>query len=242
MRFLDGELGRLFNYLVKTDELKRSIIVFIGDHGENFYDHDLAFNHEGLYDDVTKVPFILWHPSLPSKSISALVQHVDVLPTALELLRIQVPNSIDGKSLPSLIMGKKESIRDFVYFEDISFKIRFFTTRSPRRRGIRVDNYKYIESFISKKDDVYRVIPKRTTRVREGVVQSRCRSARAEQPREKKEKCCQKTLESTCANPSPFTAKERGEAFGTVAASSHVRKKRNVQAPSLRSGGMRFHR
>ena len=157
--FLDEQIGRLIAYLKQTSQLEKTLIVFTADHGENFYEHDTPFNHENLYEDIVKVPFLLSHGSVASQKIDKLVQHIDLFPTILDLLSISVPNNIDGKSLLPLMRGKNKLARAFLYFEDITNR-KIDIPKQTRRRGIRIGKYKYIETLIGKKEDLYRVMPR----------------------------------------------------------------------------------
>lgn len=163
--FLDQELGRLIRYLDSSEQLDDTLIVLTADHGENFYDHGRPFNHEGLYDDVVKIPLILTHKLLLAKRISSLVQHVDVVPTVLDLLEIPIPENIDGKSLVPMISGATKKVRDFVYFEDIIFRRLKFSNNTTRRRGIRAKNFKYIQTLKGEEKKLYNVIPYEDTPV-----------------------------------------------------------------------------
>lgn len=158
IRFLDKEIGRLIDYLDKTHQLDETLIILTADHGENLSEHDIIFNHENLYEDVVKVPLLFRHKSLVPKKINAFVQHIDIIPTILEMLGIANPPS-DGKSLLPLISGKAKSIRDFVYFEDITYR-KLKIMKDTRRRGIRLGQYKYIETLTGKKKDLYEIMPR----------------------------------------------------------------------------------
>lgn len=158
--FLDEQIGRLIEYLRKTSQLEEAIIVFTADHGENFYEHDIPFNHENLYEDVVRVPMFFVHKSFVPQKVNALVRHIDILPTMLDLLGIPLPQKdIDGKSLIPLMSGSKKTVRDFAYFEDITYR-RFDFLANKRRRGIRVGNYKYIETLTGKNEELYQIMPK----------------------------------------------------------------------------------
>lgn len=165
INYLDRQVRRLIDYLDQTKQLDDSLIIFTSDHGENLHEHDIPFNHENLYDDITKVPLILRHKSLRPQKIDALVQHVDILPTILDMLGIPLSQKdFDGSSLMPLISGKKKQVRDFAYFEDITYRKLPFPPQT-RRRGIRVGDYKYIETLTGKNEELYQVMPKENLRV-----------------------------------------------------------------------------
>lgn len=165
VRFLDGEIGRLLKYLKSTKQIDNSLIILTSDHGENFQDHDRPFNHEGLYDDVVKIPLIIRHKSLTPKTTSSLVQHIDIFPTILDFLGIKIPKDINGKSLLPILNSSKKEIRDKAYFEDIIFRRLKFTKKVTRRRGLKMSNYKYIQTLEGRGEGLYKTFPSKNIKV-----------------------------------------------------------------------------
>lgn len=164
IKFLDTEIGRLIDQLKKTNQLRNTLIVLTSDHGENLYEHDTPFNHEGLYEDVVKVPLIISHGLLPVGTISDSVQHIDIFPTILDFLKISGPDDIDGKSLLPLIRGGKKSKRRSVYFEDLTYR-KLEIPRNTRRIGIRIGEYKFIKTLIGEKKDIYAIMPREDLKI-----------------------------------------------------------------------------
>lgn len=138
--FADCYLGKLFKTLEELGVADDTLIVFTGDHGESLGEHNIFFDHHGLYDPTIHVPLILKCPGrLPGgKSIDGLVQHVDVVPTILELLGIPKTAGMDGTSLMPLIMGKKKEIYSEIYVEEASYQ---------RKRAIRTKKWKFIKAI-----------------------------------------------------------------------------------------------
>lgn len=144
--FLDQEIGRLLAYVREQKENDNTLIILTSDHGENFSEYGNPLNHEFLYENVVKIPLLIRNPYLHARKIDALAQHIDIFPTILQMLNIPITKDIEGKSLLPLIKGIKKQVRDFVYFEDVLHR-RFYFTKNRRRRGLRVGNYKYIETL-----------------------------------------------------------------------------------------------
>lgn len=153
VKFLDNQLGRLFLYLKEKNLFSKSLIIFTSDHGENLDNYEIPLGHTGLSDDVIRVPLIIHIPKVSPKKINNLVQHVDIFPTILNLLGIKEQTQLDGKSLYPLIL-KGKNIRDLAYFEDLVPKEYFFK-KNLRRRGIKIGNTKYVETFLSDTEDIF---------------------------------------------------------------------------------------
>jgi phosphoadenosine phosphosulfate reductase len=143
----------LNKFLKDTNQYDSTLFVLTGDHGENLSNHDIPFNHENLYDDVVKVPLIISHPQIKNKASTKLVQHVDIVPTLLQLLKIKTKHHFDGIDILS-----KES-RKFAYFEDISYRKLDFPAQT-RRRGLILGKKKYIQTFTGNKQELRKIIPK----------------------------------------------------------------------------------
>lgn len=156
--FLDEQIGHLIAYLERTKLIDKTLLIFTADHGENFYEHDVPFNHENLYENIVKVPLILKHPIFGQKRIHSLVQHIDIFPTILDLLNIPINQEIDGKSLEPIIFGEKRKIRNFLYFEDLTRR-KLEIPKAPRRRGIRRGKYKYIQTLRGENQQLYGIMP-----------------------------------------------------------------------------------
>jgi len=109
IRYTDEHVGKL---LRKLDELKlvdNTIVLIIGDHGEEFWDHGKTLHGHSLYEELTRVPWILRYP--PKVKAGTVVReqvcHADVMPTLLDLAGLSVPAQCRGQSLVKrLIQGR----------------------------------------------------------------------------------------------------------------------------------------
>ncbi|MBI3974031.1 MAG: sulfatase-like hydrolase/transferase, partial [Chloroflexi bacterium] len=103
--FVDALMGRVLDVLDETRLAERTIVMATADHGEMAGHHRMFDKGPYFYDDVMRVPFVWRRPGFidardgPNE---ALVRHVDVVPTVLELAGIEpVPGSPppQGRSL-----------------------------------------------------------------------------------------------------------------------------------------------
>jgi uncharacterized sulfatase len=68
-----------------------------------------------MYEEITNIPFIVHHPEGPADKVShALVSHLDVIPTMLDLADIDIPPSLHGVSLKKIFEQPTATIRDHV--------------------------------------------------------------------------------------------------------------------------------
>jgi choline-sulfatase len=105
--YADEIVGRLIHYL-KTHQLyDRSTIVLLSDHGEGLGDHGEQEHGLFLYDEAIRVPLIIKQESNveAGRRVPDLVQHVDMVPTILDLVKAPVPDTLRGRSLKPLLEG-----------------------------------------------------------------------------------------------------------------------------------------
>lgn len=109
IRGADVEMKRLFE---KLDELGLSddtLVVFVSDHGEEFFEHGGGFHEDNVYGELVNVPLILrWPGGIPAGlTVPETVEVLDLAPTLLQLMRLEVPESMQGESLlPLLGLGE----------------------------------------------------------------------------------------------------------------------------------------
>jgi arylsulfatase A-like enzyme len=135
VRFVDENIGKLYDALNDLGIKDNTMLIITSDHGEGFGEHDVWFDHHCLYDALIKVPLIIWYPGFEAKRINAMVQHIDIVPTILDML--QIKTDLDGKSLLPLINKEVNEFRKFIFAEE---------TFTQQKRCIRTRDYKYILS------------------------------------------------------------------------------------------------
>ena len=110
MEEVDDNLGRLFASLEQGGQLDSTLIVFTSDHGEQMGDHWLM-SKLGYFDQSYHVPLIIRDPRQAAdasrgRQIDAFTESVDLMPTMLDWLGLDIPSQCDGFSLlPALHSG-----------------------------------------------------------------------------------------------------------------------------------------
>lgn len=143
MALYDGEIRssdtNMQDVLAKLREKgleKDTLIVFTADHGEELYDHNKYFYHQcSIYDSVLRIPLIFKLPGAlaAGKVVGDQIQNVDVAPTILQLLKLPVPKSFEGRSFMPLLFGMGgDEARPA------------FAERTERIYSIRTPEWKYI--------------------------------------------------------------------------------------------------
>jgi arylsulfatase A-like enzyme len=107
---VDDNLGRLFASLKAGGHWDSTLIVFTSDHGEQLGDHWLM-SKLGFFDQSYHIPLIIRDPRAEAdasrgRQISEFTENVDLMPTLLDWLGLDVPSQCDGFSLlPALRDG-----------------------------------------------------------------------------------------------------------------------------------------
>jgi arylsulfatase A-like enzyme len=112
----DTQVRRLLDALDETGVAKDTVVVVTADHGEDLGGRDpraLGEHGHQLYDDLLRVPLIVYHPRAdwPAGRVDAQARLVDVMPTLLDFAGLPVPAGLAGASLVPLLRGREEGTR-----------------------------------------------------------------------------------------------------------------------------------
>ena len=112
VRFVDAEIERFVNALKERGIWEDSLVIFTGDHGEEFFEHG-GFEHgHTMYNEVIRVPLVVWGPGIVAGRNPSPVSIADIAPTILDALGLEVFEGTMGKSLwPLLTRGEELSGR-----------------------------------------------------------------------------------------------------------------------------------
>ncbi len=131
--YCDRMLEQLFLRLEKSGQLKNTVVVIVGDHGEEFMEHGSMRHSVTLYEEMLQVPWILAAPSIPPGTIvNEPVSQADIMPTLLDLLDVPVPGDLDGHSRRSALRGDLKSFIETPLFAQVASP---FSRRVALRRG-----------------------------------------------------------------------------------------------------------
>jgi arylsulfatase A-like enzyme len=106
--FVAAQLARLLDGLAQRGAIERGLVVLTADHGEEFFDHDSLEHGHTLYQELLRVPLVVWGGGVRAARHPQPVSLVDVLPTVLDALRIAPPPALDGVSMWPLLTGGGE--------------------------------------------------------------------------------------------------------------------------------------
>jgi arylsulfatase A-like enzyme len=145
VEYFDAELGAFLDELNADGHLENTLVVVVGDHGDEFMEHG-TYGHGNLpYDELTHVPLVMSFPedseiAQPSR-VEQQVRCLDILPTALDLADATLSDEMNermagGSLLPTLDGGPPPS--------EISITEKEMRGESHLRFGFRTPDWKYI--------------------------------------------------------------------------------------------------
>jgi hypothetical protein len=123
--FIDRNFGRLVKKLKETGMYDRSLIVVTADHGVSFRPSDYRRVISGTnYADIICVPLFIKRPGVnQGRILDWNVESIDIFPTVLEILGINVPWELDGVSvLNSPPVRRKKTVWNFHRVKKMDFE------------------------------------------------------------------------------------------------------------------------
>ncbi len=97
----DEAVGRILARLERDGELDNTLVILTADHGEGLGEHGEATHALLLYSSTLRVPLILRGPGLDAgTTVSAPVSTVDIFPTVLQQLGLEIAPEVQGQALP----------------------------------------------------------------------------------------------------------------------------------------------
>jgi arylsulfatase A-like enzyme/Flp pilus assembly protein TadD len=118
---VDAELAPLIDPILDAGPNGRTLVIVTADHGESLGEHGEATHGIFAYEATLRVPLIVYAPQLLGpRVVSSLARHVDVLPTILDAVGVDMPKDLRGRSLLPAARGEPDKIEVDSYFEALS--------------------------------------------------------------------------------------------------------------------------
>jgi tetratricopeptide (TPR) repeat protein len=143
--YSDEIVGRLMAYLKSHQLYDRSTIVLLSDHGEGLGDHGEQEHGLFVYEEAIHVPLVIKQEGNVGKGrrVPDLVQHVDLVPTLLDLVKAPAPGNLPGRSLKPLLEGTGLLAPANIYSEALYARYHFGWSELV---AITTERYRYIKA------------------------------------------------------------------------------------------------
>lgn len=123
IELIDDQIARILTALDDSGQRENTIIIFTSDHGESLGDHGLIQKGCRFYEGLVRVPLIWSWPGhfQADPRSSALVELTDIAPTLMEIVGLELPSYVTGRSLLPILTGDgaPDRHRDYVRSEYI---------------------------------------------------------------------------------------------------------------------------
>ncbi len=135
VRLTDRHIGRVLERLEKEGLLANTLIIFMTDHGISH-----ARGKQFLYDEGTRIPFIVRGPGMPKGAERAdLIEHIDIAALSLAAAGIPIPEAMQGRDP----FAQDDQPREAVF----AARDRCDET-VERIRSVRSERFLYIRNFL----------------------------------------------------------------------------------------------
>lgn len=143
---LDECIGELMNILSGSGLKKNTLVIFLSDHGDQ-----MARGKIHVYEAGVKVPFLVKWPGRISEGIvsEALISTIDIVPTILDAVNLNIPENLPGKSMTPLFDNPNINFREYLFTERNADAKDFYFPQ----RAVRDERYKLIYSLLDDRSD-----------------------------------------------------------------------------------------
>ena len=137
---IDDAIGRVLDKLEADGKLDDTVIIYTSDHGDYCGDRRQMDKHYAMYEEITHIPH-LWH--CPARFEQGLTSQafntnaLDIPATIMDLVGLQKPDSMVGKSLLPVLTGQSETHRDAVMVTYNGQQFGLFSQRMLRMGDIK---------------------------------------------------------------------------------------------------------
>jgi arylsulfatase A-like enzyme len=100
VRYVDSEIGKILQEFYRLGLDKNTIFIFTADHGEELGEWNLFYNHGPLtFTSSIRVPLLVYIPGQKPRRIKIPVSVMDLYPTLLARLNLELPYPVQGVDL-----------------------------------------------------------------------------------------------------------------------------------------------
>lgn len=139
--YVDYAFQKLVELLDQYGVMGETLIIFAGDHGEAFGDHDGNVGHSNIpYEELIHVPVIARYPHEQPhwNGDDELINLVDLMPTTLDYVsaetELPLPKEVSGKSI---LDGGRSKVFSETHYSKVQNT--FYSVRRPRWKYIRLE-------------------------------------------------------------------------------------------------------
>jgi len=138
---VDDNVGRILDYLDKSDLADNTIVIYTGDQGFFLGEHGL-YDKRLMYEEALRMPFLVRWPGRikPLSRSKGMILNVDFAPTILDVAGAQPHPDMQGRSFVPLLDGKIPSD----WRKSMYYRYYYSHFKTEPHLGVRTYNHKLI--------------------------------------------------------------------------------------------------
>lgn len=143
---VDENVGRVLDYLEKNALAENTIVVYTSDQGFYLGEHGW-FDKRFMYEESLRMPLLVRYPREIKRGAvnDDMVLNLDFAPTFLDYAGVQIPPSMQGRSLRKVLSGKTpRDWRQAIYYHYYEYP---GWHQVKRHYGIRTPRYKLMHFY-----------------------------------------------------------------------------------------------
>jgi arylsulfatase A-like enzyme len=148
---LDQDIGRVLAGLDQAGVAENTLVIFAGDHGYSMASHGFV-GKQCMYEEGIRLPLILRFPRQQrgAARCEVLASLVDFFPTICDAAGVDVPASVEGRSLLPLYRNSTAAWRDEIFASHYSLDKHGMATQCIRTR-----RYKLIQHVLTGEEELF---------------------------------------------------------------------------------------
>jgi arylsulfatase A-like enzyme len=146
VRGVDESVGRIVQWLQDQGLSDNTVVIYSSDQGFYLGDHGW-YDKRWMYEESMLMPLVVCWPGVTSAgSVNIdLVQNLDYAPTFLEIAGVEIPETMQGRSLVPLLKGRTPSDwRTSLYYHYFEYPAVHMV---PRHCGVRTASHKLMHFY-----------------------------------------------------------------------------------------------
>jgi len=147
--YFDTCVGRILNELEKSEISRNTVVIFTADHGIPYVGAKWAIRKAGM-----EIPLIIYQPGTifsGGKVEDALMSNIDLLPTLLDYLHMEIPDNIEGVSFMPFLNNETQTKPRKLIFGQYTQDMK----RDNESRCVFDGRYWYIHYFNAGRNVIY---------------------------------------------------------------------------------------
>lgn len=139
---LDRSIDRLLDYLEESGLADNTLVIYMGDNGFVLGEHGLI-DKRHAYEESIRIPMLAWAPGWveAGTATDVMVRNIDLAPTIADLAGVEIPWTVDGRSVLPALQGRDVASPDELLYE---YYWEYAFPHTPTTFSLRGDRYKYI--------------------------------------------------------------------------------------------------